>query len=197
MTMKSRAVPPATAGIVGPLWCVDQHSKRHRPCRCLAPMRVVVTALGRSDDYHPVFGPPPLVSSAPACVLPRAVSLQHALRAAAFVPRCSMCCAVLCTCRCVPCPRCRAFPDAYGDRAPEITRIAEERKLGRRLVRGHPELEAEVVYCAKNELCETAEDFIARRTRLAFVDVMACEQALPKASGVRATGHAWPRRQAA
>ncbi|KAK9834189.1 hypothetical protein WJX81_006932 [Elliptochloris bilobata] len=70
--------------------------------------------------------------------------------------------------------------DSYGDRATRITRLAEERKLGRRLVRGHPMIEAEVVWAVREELCETACDFIARRTRLAFVDTAACEQALPR-----------------
>lgn len=69
---------------------------------------------------------------------------------------------------------------SYGDRAHVVTKIAEERNLGRRLVRGHPMLEAEVVYAVKHEYCETAEDFIARRTRLAFLDVDACRQALPR-----------------
>lgn len=63
-----------------------------------------------------------------------------------------------------------------------VTKIAEERKLGRRLVRGHPMLEAEVVYAAQNEYCETIEDFIARRTRLAFLDVNATKEALPRVS---------------
>eukprot|EP00887_Chlorella_sp_A99_P002318 scaffold10.g2318.t1 len=35
--------------------------------------------------------------------------------------------------------------ESYGDRAQEITRIAEERKLGRRIVRGYPILEAEAL----------------------------------------------------
>lgn len=69
---------------------------------------------------------------------------------------------------------------AYGDRAKVITRIAEERKLGKRLVRGHPMIEAEVVYAVNHEYCEHPDDFIARRTRLAFLDVAATEQALPK-----------------
>lgn len=69
---------------------------------------------------------------------------------------------------------------SYGDRAQDITRIAEQRKLGRRLVRGHPVLEAEVVYAVHHEYCETPEDFIARRSRLAFLDHRACEEALPK-----------------
>ena len=41
-------------------------------------------------------------------------------------------------------------------------------------------LEAEVVYAVRHEYCETAEDFIARRTRLAFLDVDACKIALPR-----------------
>jgi len=69
---------------------------------------------------------------------------------------------------------------AYGDRARQITRIAEERKLGKRLVRGHPMIEAEVVYCVHAEYCLKPMDFLARRTRLAFLDVAATEQALPR-----------------
>ncbi len=38
---------------------------------------------------------------------------------------------------------------SYGDRAGEITKIAEQRKLGRRIVRGYPILEAEVVYAGE------------------------------------------------
>ena len=36
---------------------------------------------------------------------------------------------------------------------------------------------------AQHELCETPEDFVARRTRLAFLDRRACPQALPKVGG--------------
>ena len=80
---------------------------------------------------------------------------------------------------------------AYGDRARAVTRLAEERGLGRRLTRGHPELEAEVVYAAHHEWCETAEDFIARRTRMAFVDVAATEQALPRVVELLAQEKGW------
>ncbi len=69
---------------------------------------------------------------------------------------------------------------SYGDRAHLVTQIAMDQKLGKRLVRGHPMLEAEVVYAVRHEYCETAEDFIARRTRLAFLDVDACKLALPR-----------------
>lgn len=85
---------------------------------------------------------------------------------------------------------------SYGDRAPEVTHIAEQRKLGRRLVRGYPILEAEVVYAVHNEYCETPEDFIARRTRLAFLDKLACQQALPKVVELMALEKGWSRRQA-
>ena len=47
-------------------------------------------------------------------------------------------------------------------------------------MRGQPQLEAEVVYTARHEYCESAEDFLARRTRLAFLDIEAARQALPR-----------------
>lgn len=78
---------------------------------------------------------------------------------------------------------------AYGDRARQITRIAEEQKLGKRLVRGHPMLEAEVIYACRQEFCEHAEDFIARRTRLAFLDTAATEQALPRVRSLYGITH--------
>jgi len=69
---------------------------------------------------------------------------------------------------------------SYGSRAFEVTRIAEERALGHRLARGFPELEAEVVYAVRHEFCCTVEDFLARRTRLAFKDTKAARDALPR-----------------
>lgn len=49
------------------------------------------------------------------------------------------------------------------------------------------------MYCpctaVHNEYCETPEDFIARRTRLAFLDKLACEQALPRVSCLSWTHH--------
>ena len=55
--------------------------------------------------------------------------------------------------------------------------LAKSSKLGAQLVRGHPVLEAEVVYTARHEFCATASDFLARRSRLAFLDVAAAKQA--------------------
>ena len=69
---------------------------------------------------------------------------------------------------------------SYGDRAYVITKMAEDRKLGHRLARGHPELEAEIPYCIEHEYCFTVEDFLARRSRLLFKDTLAAKYALPK-----------------
>lgn len=80
---------------------------------------------------------------------------------------------------------------AYGDRAFHVTEIAERQKLGHRLVRGHPQLEAEVVYAAREEMCESAMDFLARRTRLAFLDIAAAEQALPRVIELLAKEKGW------
>lgn len=82
---------------------------------------------------------------------------------------------------------------AYGDRAHEVTRIAEEQKLGHRLARGHPQLEAEVVYTARHEYCESAQDFLARRTRLAFLDIEAAREALPRVVELLAAEKGWGR----
>ena len=38
----------------------------------------------------------------------------------------------------------------------------------------------QVVYSARHEMCESAADFLARRTRLAFTDIRAAEEALPR-----------------
>ena len=82
---------------------------------------------------------------------------------------------------------------AYGDRAHEVTHLAEELKLGRRLVRGYPVIEAEVIYTCRNEYCETPEDFVARRTRLAFLDLPACLEALPRVVELMGEEKGWNR----
>ncbi|GMH33409.1 hypothetical protein BSKO_01243 [Bryopsis sp. KO-2023] len=80
---------------------------------------------------------------------------------------------------------------AYGDRARRVTQIAEEKGLGKRVVRGHPIIEAEVIYAIENEYCETIVDFIARRTRLAFLDTMATHQALSRVGDLMAKQLGW------
>lgn len=84
---------------------------------------------------------------------------------------------------------------SYGDRAQEITKLAEEMKLGRRLVRGYPVIESEVIYCCRHEMCETPEDFVARRTRLAFLDRPACIEALPRVVELMAMEKGWNKKR--
>jgi glycerol-3-phosphate dehydrogenase len=80
---------------------------------------------------------------------------------------------------------------AYGDRARVVTKMAEHKKLGHRLARGHPQLEAEVAYAVRYEYCTSVEDFLARRTRLAFLDVRAAEQALPRVVEIMSKEMKW------
>lgn len=63
--------------------------------------------------------------------------------------------------------------------------------LGKRLAHGYPFLEAEVAYCARHEYCESAVDFIARRSRLAFLDTDAAGRALPRVIEILAAEHKW------
>uniref|UniRef100_A0A7N4PPR8 Glycerol-3-phosphate dehydrogenase n=1 Tax=Sarcophilus harrisii TaxID=9305 RepID=A0A7N4PPR8_SARHA len=72
----------------------------------------------------------------------------------------------------------------YGDKAFEVAKIASVTGkrwpiVGIRLVSEFPYIEAEVKYGIKEYAC-TAVDIISRRTRLAFLNVQAAEEALPK-----------------
>ncbi|CAK9872889.1 unnamed protein product [Sphagnum jensenii] len=81
----------------------------------------------------------------------------------------------------------------YGGLAPQVALIAQLEGLGKRLAHGYPYLEAEVAYCARNEYCESAVDFIARRARLAFLDTDAANRALPRVIEILAAEHRWDR----
>ncbi|NXF06219.1 GPDM protein, partial [Smithornis capensis] len=72
----------------------------------------------------------------------------------------------------------------YGDKAFEVAKIAQVTGkrwpiVGKRLVSEFPYIEAEVVYGVR-EYARTAVDVISRRTRLAFLNVQAAEEALPR-----------------
>ena len=70
--------------------------------------------------------------------------------------------------------------EAYGDRAALVAEIAKSEDQGREIVSGFPFIEAEVTYCATMEYAERAIDFLARRTRLAFLDVTRAKEAVPR-----------------
>ncbi|XP_061353083.1 glycerol-3-phosphate dehydrogenase SDP6, mitochondrial-like isoform X2 [Gastrolobium bilobum] len=82
---------------------------------------------------------------------------------------------------------------AYGTLAECVAAIAQNESLGKRLAHGYPFLEAEVAYCARREYCESAIDFIARRTSLAFLDTDAAGRALPRVIQILATEHKWDK----
>lgn len=67
---------------------------------------------------------------------------------------------------------------SYGDRAPMVLALMPPSRSGgtHRLAPGWPDLDAEVLFCARAEFCATAVDFLARRSRLAFLDVAAARQ---------------------
>ncbi len=78
---------------------------------------------------------------------------------------------------------------AYGGQAQRVAELAKAHP--ERLVPGHPHLGAEVVYSALCEGTCTATDFLARRTRLAFLDQKAALGALPKVTGLLAETLSW------
>ncbi|XP_057798898.1 glycerol-3-phosphate dehydrogenase SDP6, mitochondrial [Salvia miltiorrhiza] len=82
---------------------------------------------------------------------------------------------------------------AYGTFAERVAAIAQNENLGKRLAHGYPILEAEVAYCARHEYCESAVDFIARRSRLAFLDTDAARRAVPRVIEILASEHKWDK----
>ncbi len=78
---------------------------------------------------------------------------------------------------------------AYGDRAVKIAELAE--RYPKRLVEGHPHLGAEVIYSATEEGACTAVDFLARRTRLAFLDQKAALETLPRVTDLLGKVLSW------
>ncbi|KAG6602300.1 Glycerol-3-phosphate dehydrogenase SDP6, mitochondrial, partial [Cucurbita argyrosperma subsp. sororia] len=87
----------------------------------------------------------------------------------------------------------RHLSQAYGVLAERVAAIAQNESLGKRLAHGYPFLEAEVAYCARHEYCESAVDFIARRSRLAFLDTHAANHALPRVIEILAAEHNWDK----
>ncbi|CAL5360966.1 unnamed protein product [Camellia sinensis] len=82
---------------------------------------------------------------------------------------------------------------AYGTLAERVAAIAQNEHLGKRLAHGYPFLEAKVAYHARHEYCESAIDFIARRSWLAFLDTDAVGRALPHVIQILAAKHNWDK----
>ncbi|HEX9900814.1 MAG TPA: glycerol-3-phosphate dehydrogenase C-terminal domain-containing protein, partial [Candidatus Methylomirabilis sp.] len=79
---------------------------------------------------------------------------------------------------------------AYGGKAEQVAGLLAQVGSAR-LAPGHPFLEAEVVWAARQELAQTALDVLARRTRLAFLDQAAAKTALPRVVELLAAELGW------
>ncbi|XP_072032092.1 glycerol-3-phosphate dehydrogenase, mitochondrial-like [Amphiura filiformis] len=89
--------------------------------------------------------------------------------------------------------------DTYGNKAVEVAQMANLTGkrwpvVGTRLVEDFPYIEAEVSYAIKEYAC-TAIDVMARRTRLAFLNTQAAEEALPRIVEIMAKELGWNKAQ--
>uniref|UniRef100_A0A6G1SHB9 Glycerol-3-phosphate dehydrogenase n=1 Tax=Aceria tosichella TaxID=561515 RepID=A0A6G1SHB9_9ACAR len=87
--------------------------------------------------------------------------------------------------------------ESYGDRAYVVAEMAQPTgkkwpKAGRRIHSELPYIEAEVRF-ATREYAQTAVDVIARRLRISFLNVTACEEALGKIVGIMAEELKWSK----
>ena len=82
----------------------------------------------------------------------------------------------------------RHLAGSFGGHAVEVCRIAEDgktsknisdRSLGDKIVEGQPYIRAEVVYSIRYEYARKAEDILARRMRLAFLNKKDAIRAIP------------------
>lgn len=88
----------------------------------------------------------------------------------------------------------------YGDRAWEVAELSEPTLQrfplrGKRLAGMYPFVDGEVRYAVRNEYAQTAVDVLARRTRLAFLNVNAALEALPGVIDIMTTELAWSRKR--
>uniref|UniRef100_A0A7S3GJL0 Glycerol-3-phosphate dehydrogenase n=1 Tax=Palpitomonas bilix TaxID=652834 RepID=A0A7S3GJL0_9EUKA len=86
---------------------------------------------------------------------------------------------------------------SYGTRALQVAEIAKAEKAFKRLHHKYPYIEAEVKFAVRQELAVTVEDILARRTRLAYLDEKAAEEALPKVLEVMAKELKWSSKRKA
>lgn len=88
--------------------------------------------------------------------------------------------------------------ESYGDRAWTVASMANETGIswplhGVRLTPLYPYIEAEARYAVRCEYALTANDFIARRTRLSFLNVQATLEVLPRVIDIMGEELGWDR----
>ena len=90
----------------------------------------------------------------------------------------------------------RHLVESYGDRAWSVAALCRPTDLrfpkrGHRLSTLYPFVDGEVRYAVRHEYAETAVDVLARRTRLAFLNARAAEEALTPVIALMAEELAW------
>ena len=86
---------------------------------------------------------------------------------------------------------------AYGNKASQVAKMASMTGkrwplIGRRLVDEFPYIEAEVRYAVQEYAC-TVVDVLARRTRLAFLNVQAAEESILCIAEIMAKELGWTK----
>jgi glycerol-3-phosphate dehydrogenase len=91
----------------------------------------------------------------------------------------------------------RHLAGAYGDKAFDVLELVKwsNGALAAPLAPGLPVIEAEVVHAARQEYAASVEDFLMRRTRLAFLDAAAAEAAAPRVAELMAGELGWGTRR--
>lgn len=79
----------------------------------------------------------------------------------------------------------------YGDRAPALLQLTEINHPPQRLHPAYPYLDVEVRHACRNEYAETLIDVVARRMRLAFIDVHATQQVIPEVVRIMTQEKKW------
>jgi len=88
--------------------------------------------------------------------------------------------------------------ESYGDRAWQVAALCSptEQRFpvrGQRISPLYPYVDGEVRYAMRHESAQTAVDFIARRTRLAFLNAQAALESLPKVIDLMAEELGWDK----
>jgi glycerol-3-phosphate dehydrogenase len=79
----------------------------------------------------------------------------------------------------------------YGDRALDVVDIGEKEDLLTPIVPGETPLAAEAIYCAREEMATHLDDLLARRTRLALLDLAAGIGTGSQAGALMASAQGW------
>ncbi|KAK2181288.1 hypothetical protein NP493_402g02030 [Ridgeia piscesae] len=85
--------------------------------------------------------------------------------------------------------------NTYGDQAVKVAKLAKQTGkrwpvIGQRLHEDYPYIEAEIRYSVREYACKVV-DVLARRTRLAFLNVQAAEEAMPRIIEIMAEELNW------